>query len=337
MKSNVLVLLLRFLLVILIISCKSNTIITHSFHNSFIEYKTYKIILPEQFTSDPEIIHLLKDNTLILVDENNKRILRYRLDGTTISDFNASKNIKRIEDVALDTSGIMYILDGLTNMVFKFSKNGNEILRFPVIDGQMLCTIKNQILVYKTFFNPNNNWSRPVIFMYSGQGKLLDSLGEKPPQPTVGLLPIATGSIRSNDSEILFSHGSDYTVKKYKLYDKSTDIYMKKPSFYKSLTKMNGLNNSEIKKWYRTTLLLDSYFYKKDWIVSYYSRVDREKSWLCFQKSNKIIEFSLPNNIFPIGTNKNNLFFVEEQNVKNNKNENYIIIKDYKVKKEYIQ
>ncbi len=315
------------------INLYSQSLIKNSeyFQTSFIREKNYKIILPNNFSNDPDIVKMLKDKTLMLV--NDRQILRCKLDGTILSNFRIKNNFSRINDVAMDSSNMYYVLYGHQNIVTKLDKNGNMLLKFKTINGQKLCIGNNKVLVLKTFFKPNIKWQKPIIFVYSLNGKFINSWGRKPKKPTVGLLPIVVGSLGYYSSIFLVSHGSDYLVEKYNQNGKLQYIYNKKPSFFNNLIELNGLNDKEIKKWYRTTLLMDVYFYVNDWIMMFFEKVDRTKSWICFQNHKELIEFSVPRNIYPIGTYKKNIFLIEQHEYNDSINKNAIFISKYVPKK----
>lgn len=269
-----------------------------------------------------DISHLLFDNTIICASSEKKTIFCIDLISGIIKNYiQLNDKIKRIEDIAFDGNKFFYVLDGIDDYLIKVDLKGNIVNTVKVKDCQRMLVLNNKIILYKTFFHPNIKWTEPVVFVYDIKGNINNSWGQKPEKPTVGLLPIAIGSIHTEGKNIILSHGSSYQIIKYDLNGNVIRKYFKKPKFYKELIELKGLNDKEIQKWYNTTLLEQSYILKNGLIVSYYQKVDRTKAWLFFQNESNSMELSLPNNIYPIGVLNNKIYFTScnDENTSDNK------------------
>lgn len=303
-------------------------------NNDFFRFFVKKDIIEINFTNKSkitaDIVKIFQDSTILIADKKEKLIFRYDFKGKLLTQFNVKEKLSHIDDVIVDSLGIFFIIDGYENIMKKFDRKGEEIKTVHIKSGQQLYLTKNgQLLIYN-LFHPDGAQNKSIIHKYTLDGKYIHSFGREPKKPKIGMLPITAGNITFHNSDIIVSHASDYILDVYNSNGVLTKTYKKKPSFYYMPETINSLDEKEMDKWNRTTLLWSNFFLKDDYMISYFNRVDETKYWLFIQNDKSYLELSLPTTLFPLGVINKKLFFVDTAKNKNDKNSITIVIYEFK-------
>lgn len=259
---------------------------------------------------------------ILTVDKQKHLILSFDLAKEEIRKVKITYFDERECDLTIDKFGAIYLLNFRKRILNIYNDDGKENKELKVDKGDKLCVItENLFLTLNTFFPPGNmEWKNSVISVYSSAGKPINSWGSLDKSPCIDALPIVGGSIIYLFGEVVFSHSSDYIIKKLTIDGEKIKTYNNKPTFYFRTDHFTGLSESEVKEWYKTTIHDCSFTLDHNFMVSYYKKVDNSKKWLFIQNNrNNTLELNIPIELNFLGIYKNKLLFHKPNSKSNEK------------------